>query len=221
MDAIDLLRKDHQEVTKLFQRHDTTRGGRAPKGLVEKICDELLIHTQLEEEIFYPAVREAGGELAEMVEESLREHARVKEQVQALKGQRGQRREGGEADAGSRVASLQQDVEHHVTEEEGRMFPRVAEAMNESRRTELGERMAARKRELGSEEGWPPRREAAARKPSSTRARRAKAARRGKGTGRRTTATARRSKTGARRGKTAKGRAAKTARKRARGVRRR
>src|SRR5690242_21176979 len=119
MDAIELLKKDHQEVTKLFQRFSSGKGGRAANGVVAKICEELDVHALIEEEIFYPAVRQAGRELASKVDESLREHARVKEQVAEL---RREMEGGADADLGPRVMALQQDVEHHVTEEEGEMF---------------------------------------------------------------------------------------------------
>jgi hemerythrin superfamily protein len=143
MDAIELLKRDHQEVTKLFQRFGSGKG--AP--VVEKICDELDVHSRIEEEIFYPAVREAGSELAREVDEAVQEHARVKQQVQSLREQL----RGGAADRDAfagQVSALEQDVEHHVAEEEGEMFPQVAEAMNERQRTRLGERMQARKGEL-------------------------------------------------------------------------
>src|SRR5689334_11790391 len=144
MDAIELLKKDHQEVTKLFQRFSGAKGRRNDTSVVEKICAELDVHARIEEEIFYPAVREASSELARKVDESLQEHARVKEQVHAL---REQLRGGAEGDGAleGQVSALEQDVEHHVTEEEGEMFPQVAEKMDGRQRTRLGERLKARK----------------------------------------------------------------------------
>lgn len=140
MDAIELLKKDHQEVTKLFQRYSGSKDRRGAKGIVEKVCRELEVHALIEEEIFYPAIREADRQLADQVQEALQEHARVKQQVAALQR--------ADEDVEGLMTTLQQDVEHHVTEEEGEMFPRVAEVLDERRRTELGRRLQARKREL-------------------------------------------------------------------------
>lgn len=154
MDVIELLKQDHERVRTLFQRF---RGGGGLTGLVkrvtgtvsarerrataEKICRELEIHTRLEEEIFYPAVRATeDATLRELVGESLREHGQIKEQVAAL------RAEPTNAELDTHVTSIEQWVEHHVGEEENDMFPRVEEVMPEERRAELASRMQARKR---------------------------------------------------------------------------
>jgi hemerythrin superfamily protein len=197
MDAIELLKRDHQAVTELFQRFSAAKGGRAGEAVVEKICKELDLHSQIEEEIFYPAVRKADAQLAEQVNEALREHAEVKQQVAAL-----QSRDGGQnGELEREVTALQQTVEHHVTEEEGEMFPRVAEVLDERRRAELGDQLEQRKEALmGGRTRRPARRaRSTSRKRASTRGRRA------------TTAMPRR--------KTARGKSGgrKTARKRARG----
>jgi hemerythrin superfamily protein len=171
MDAIELLKRDHQAVTELFQRFSGAKGGRAGEAVVEKICKELEVHSQIEEEIFYPAVRKADVELAEQVNEAFREHAEVKRQVAAL-----QSRDGGQnGELERQVTTLQQSVEHHVTEEEGEMFPRVAEVLDERRRAELGARLEERKDELtGGRTRRPARRaRSTSRKRTSTRGRRA------------------------------------------------
>ena len=197
MDVIELLKRDHQAVTELFQRFSAAKGGRAGEAVVEKICKELEVHSQIEEEIFYPAVRRADAQLAEQVNEALREHAEVKEQVAAL-----QSRDGGQnGELEQEVTTLQQTVEHHVTEEEGEMFPRVAKVLDARRRAELGDQLEERKQAvMGGRTRRPARRaRSTSRKRPSTRGRRA------------TTATSRR--------KTARGKSGgrKTAKKRARG----
>ncbi|HJQ85387.1 MAG TPA: hemerythrin domain-containing protein, partial [Candidatus Binatia bacterium] len=170
MDAIELLKKDHGEVTKLFQRFGASKGGRAADPVVRKICDELDVHARIEEEIFYPAVRRADAELAQQVDEALREHGRVKQQVAALR-ERTERGGRGANDVGAAVTALQEDVEHHVTEEEGEMFPRVSEAIGARERADLGRRLAERKGELaGTARGRTPRESGTARKASTRRA---------------------------------------------------
>lgn len=202
MDAIELLKKDHQEVTKLFQRYSGSKDRRGAKGIVEKVCRELEVHALIEEEIFYPAIREADRQLADQVQEALQEHARVKQQVAAL--------ERAEEDVEGLMTALQQDVEHHVTEEEGEMFPRVAEVFDERRRTELGRRLQARKRELMGETARPARRAAG-------KTRKAGGQRRASRRGRRTKVTrrqARASGTNSRARKTTKKKAARGGRRR-------
>jgi hypothetical protein len=137
-----LLKRDHHEVTRLFQRHAT--GGRRAHEVLTRLCDPLEVHSLIGEEIFYPAVREWDEELSSLVDEVLEEHARVKQDVAAL------RHRGFEdgVEVESMVFRLQEDVEHHVTEEEGRMFPLLAELMDSRRRAELGARLAERKSAL-------------------------------------------------------------------------
>jgi hemerythrin superfamily protein len=203
MDAIELLKKDHQEVTKLFQRYSGSKNGRGAREIVDRICKELEVHTHIEEEIFYPTVREADRQLAEMVEEAFREHARVKQQVAALQA--------GQDDADGMMTTLQQDVEHHVTEEEGEMFPRVAETIGERQRTEMGQRMQARKRELMGETARPARQ-------ATARSRRASTGRKVRAARKTSSQRGRRTKTSRRQGRTsaANSRARKTKKKSAR-----
>ena len=86
MDATELLKRDHDTVAKLFQRFRMGRANRARRSVLEQICAELTVHAQIEEEIFYPAVRETGdGELVEKVGEATREHAEIKAGVDALR----------------------------------------------------------------------------------------------------------------------------------------
>lgn len=190
MDAIELLKRDHQEVTKLFQRFSGGEGGRGRRQVVEQICNELDVHAQIEEQVFYPAVRETGdSELRRLVDESLQEHQRVKQQVSAL------RRMDAEAEdqVEGTVSTLEQDVEHHVAEEEGEMFPRVAEVIDDEERGELGARLASLKQELTGEarggtrgrsrSGRQTGRAAAGRKAASGRGRSGGAGRRSSGRG--------------------------------------
>jgi hemerythrin superfamily protein len=155
MDVIKLLKEDHDRVRSLFQKF---RGGGGISGLVkrvtgnvsprerraavEQVCRELDLHARLEEEIFYPAVRALGdAELDRLVDESLREHATVKEEVAAL---RGNEAENDQLD--ERVGNLEQSVEHHATEEENEMFPRLQAQMPQEQREALGRRIQSAKR---------------------------------------------------------------------------
>jgi hemerythrin superfamily protein len=112
MDAIELLKRDHQAVTELFQRFSAAKGGRAGEAVVEKICKELEVHAQIEEEIFYPAMRRALGDAA-MVDKARDEHASARELINVI--------ESGPYDDET-MAKLQRIVEQHVKEERETMF---------------------------------------------------------------------------------------------------
>lgn len=159
MDAITLIKKDHDKVEELFARYN---GGGGLTGLVKRvtgnvpprqkttalagICRELDVHARIEEEIFYPAIRKTDDpELQRQVDESLREHARVKELVGKLRGRTGEP----DADTDAMVSELEQCVGHHVREEENEMFPRVEEMVPAPERRELGRQLQERKRALG------------------------------------------------------------------------
>jgi len=208
MDAIELLKKDHEEVTMLFQRFT----GKADRKVAEKICRELEVHAQIEEEIFYPAVREADRKLREQVDEAERDHARMKEQVRAIQARLAQEDETAE-DLEGMVTALEQDVEHHVTEEEGEMFPQVADVMDENRRAELGQRLQSRKQELTGEGRSASRR--AGRKTATASRAKSRGSRRtqAKKTGRRATATSGRANTSGRAKTRRRGRKASVGRK--------
>jgi hemerythrin superfamily protein len=159
MDAITLIKKDHDKVEELFARYN---GGGGLTGLVKRItgnvparqkttalegiCRELDVHARIEEEILYPALRRTGDpELQRQVDESIREHARVKDLVGKLRNRTSEP----DAETGSMVSELQQCVDHHVREEENEMFPRMEEIVPEPERRELGRQLQERKRALG------------------------------------------------------------------------
>ena len=141
-DALALLSADHSEVAQLFDEYadlaDGSNGDR--RALVAEICLQLTVHSRLEEEMFYPAVRQSLGE-NELVEEAEAEHRDIEEAMDDLRSM-------DPADEGydERVDVLRESVEHHVAEEEGSMFPMVLDSSLDIDR--LGEQMAARREEL-------------------------------------------------------------------------
>ena len=120
-DAIALLKDDHAEVHAWFEEYEGLgdRANVSKSKLVAKICKALTVHTRIEEEIFYPAVREAGKETEEdMVDEAVVEHASAKDLIAQLE----------EMDPeddlyDAKVKVLGELVDHHVEEEEEEMFP--------------------------------------------------------------------------------------------------
>jgi hemerythrin-like domain-containing protein len=126
VDAIALLKEDHQRVKDLFAQFEAANNAEAKWRLAEEAFVELETHAQLEENIFYPAVNEETEEGPELVKESLSEHAMVKQLIQALR-QMGPHSQ--EFDA--KFHELMHNVEHHVEEEEAEMFPLAEEELAE------------------------------------------------------------------------------------------
>lgn len=148
MNAIELLKADHDKVRGLFEQltNTTKRAEKTRTELLEKIRLELDVHTQVEEEIFYPAFKEAVGESKDeaMVFEALEEHRAAGELVlpDLL-----------ETDVTSdrftgRAKVLKELVEHHAQEEEKEMFKVARERLSREQLEELGTQMAARKQQL-------------------------------------------------------------------------
>ncbi len=134
------MRADHQKVSLLFKQYDVTRSSAKKRQLVAQICSELTVHAQIEEEIFYPAVKAALRD-KELVPEATIEHATLKD----LNGQL----EGVEPDGemyDAKVKVMSEYVKHHVKEEQNEMFPKVKASRLDL--VALGERRSERKAEL-------------------------------------------------------------------------
>jgi hemerythrin-like domain-containing protein len=142
-DAIALLKADHETVSQLFAEYDKTRSVPNKKALVAEICTALSVHTQIEEEIFYPAVKAALKDKL-LVPEATVEHAGVRDLIAQL---RGAEPDGEMYDA--KVKVLSEYVKHHVKEEQNEMFPQAKASSLDM--VELGARLAARKDELLAE----------------------------------------------------------------------
>jgi hemerythrin superfamily protein len=143
--AIDLLKVDHARVKELFQQYEAAdnRAYQNKKGIAEEVCTELEVHTTLEEEFFYPAMkRNTDQDGKDLVAEAIEEHHVVATLMEELKGldPKDER-----YDAKFKV--LMENVEHHTEEEEGEMFPEAEEVLGEKLES-LGTQMQERKQEL-------------------------------------------------------------------------
>ena len=148
--AIALLKADHRAVEELFEKYEKSRSKKAE--IAQKICAELIVHTIIEEEIFYPACKEAGIE-DDMLDEAYVEHDGAKMLIAQL-------REGTPDDEfyDAKVKVLAEEIKHHVKEEEQRDGIFAAAKAAGMDMDALGEKLAARKRELMAEieeEGLP------------------------------------------------------------------
>lgn len=150
MNAIDLLKADHQTVKEILsQLQDST--DRAVKGrtqLLQKLEMEVTVHTKLEEELLYPAFKTAGKkDDAEMYYEAKEEHRAVDSLVLPdLKVT-----DPSAPEFAGRVKVLKELLEHHIEEEESELFPRAEKLLSKSQLAEMGEQMTARKAELKKE----------------------------------------------------------------------
>jgi hemerythrin superfamily protein len=143
MDAITLLKNDHKTVEDLFKKFEKAgeRATKTKRDLVDRMIKELSIHAVIEEEIFYPAVRQAVPDVASTILESLEEHHVVKWTLSELDGMSP---EDERFDAKTTV--LMESVRHHVKEEQDELFPQVREALGRKVLGELGDAMADRKK---------------------------------------------------------------------------
>lgn len=139
MDAFNLLKTDHKKVAGLFEQLESARGSAAKLRVFEQIKNELDLHTHIEEKIFYPVLEEPE-ETHELTLEAYEEHNVVKKLLKELSSARSANEEW---EAKAKV--LQENVEHHVEEEENELFPKASSALSEEEVEELGERMEAEK----------------------------------------------------------------------------
>lgn len=144
--AIELLKADHREVEQLFEEFEKSRSESKQRELARKICLALKVHTQIEEEIFYPAFMEATEE-EDIHHEAIVEHEGAKDLIAKIE------KSSPEDDFyEAKVSVLSEMIKHHVNEEEKRdgMFAKAKEA--EMDLAALGEQLAERKQELMSAE---------------------------------------------------------------------
>ncbi|MEJ0060835.1 MAG: hemerythrin domain-containing protein [Terricaulis sp.] len=145
VDAIALLKADHRQVEEWFEQFEKTNSDSKKQKLATQICTALEVHTQIEEEVFYPACREAGLE-DDLMDEADVEHDSAKKLIAEIEAGKP-----GDDHWDAKVTVLGEMIKHHVKEEEQKdgMFAKAKKADLDLK--ELGAEMAARKSELMSE----------------------------------------------------------------------
>jgi hypothetical protein len=131
-----MLRADHARVAQLFARFEAARGAERKEKLAERICDDLEVHTELEEKVFYPAVRGAIHDDA-LMDEATVEHQTAKNLIEEIRSM-----SPSDDLYDARVKVLGEYVQHHVKEEHTEMFPKARKSGVDLR--DLAERMRAR-----------------------------------------------------------------------------
>jgi hemerythrin superfamily protein len=144
-DALAMLKRDHEQVQAMFEQYEAL-GARAHAGkrkLADEICRALRLHAELEEACFYPALRGAGKDCHEMVDEALVEHAAAKELIGQIEAM-----DADEQLFDAKVKVLGEQVAHHVKEEEGELFSKARQAKLDL--AEIGRELAQRKAQAGA-----------------------------------------------------------------------
>jgi hemerythrin superfamily protein len=140
MDALELLKEDHQKVKELFEEAEGTEDSKEKNRIFGEIQRELETHARIEETIFYPAMQQ-HEELKEMVLESIEEHRQIKTLLKEIDNLKSDSEK-----FEPKLKVLMENVEHHAEEEEeGKMFPKVREICSAEDLEELGQELEAAK----------------------------------------------------------------------------
>jgi hemerythrin superfamily protein len=140
MNALELLKGDHQKVKELFEQAEATEDQKEKRRIFETLKNELDTHARIEEEVFYPAMQE-HEELKDMVLESIEEHKQVKTLLREMENLKSDSEK-----FEPKLSVLMENVKHHAEEEEeGKMFPKVRELCDQQELDELGEELEAAK----------------------------------------------------------------------------
>ncbi len=154
-DAIQILTADHKQVSRIFAEFEKVKDkdNARKQALVKMACDELTVHAQVEEEIFYPALYEAFREKDDaLVDEAEVEHGTIKQLIATL-----QSSDPADRLYDANMTVLTEYVKHHVTEEQGEIFPKARKSRVLDLK-QMGEEIASRKAQLMEEMGMEPER---------------------------------------------------------------
>jgi hemerythrin superfamily protein len=136
MTAVELLSSQHREVEKLFKEIEKATNPEDKEALFEDLADKLAIHAKIEEEFFYPAVQEKKTE--DMVLEAFVEHTSIKRLLADLL-----EADPDEATFDAQIKVLKEQIEHHVEEEEGQLFPAAKKLLSQDELAAIAQEMLA------------------------------------------------------------------------------
>jgi hemerythrin superfamily protein len=131
VNAIDLLEQQHKEVKALFAKYEKADSPDLKRKLFEQIADDLAVHAAIEEKHFYPATKAART--AELLQEAVEEHLAAKRIIADLLEM-----DVDDAQFDAKMTVLEEEIEHHVEEEEGELFPKVKRMLAEDELEDLG-----------------------------------------------------------------------------------
>lgn len=138
MNALEMLKSDHEKVASLFEQLQEADDLAQKHEFFEMIRDELLLHARVEETAFYPTFKNRSG-FEEMIEESYQEHEEVKDLLAEIEAS------DDEDELNQLLDELQESVDQHVDFEEGELFPKIEELLDEQALLQLGQQLIAAK----------------------------------------------------------------------------
>lgn len=143
MDVFELLKTDHEKVSGIMEKIDETteRGVKTREELFAQLKNELDLHAQLEEQLFYPTLEEAD-ETRDITLEAYEEHNLVKQLLSELEAEPKD-----DEQWTAKFTVLKENVEHHVEEEEGELFKKARKVLSKEQREEIGRRIEEAKRQ--------------------------------------------------------------------------
>jgi hemerythrin superfamily protein len=133
IDAISLLTDDHRAVEELFGRYEQTDDPQERTRIAHEVVHELAVHGEIEELLFYPAIRDAIADGDSAADEAIHEHVEIKETLNDL-----DRMSADDEGFDAKMRELMAEVRHHVEEEEADVFPRFREAVSAEDLERLG-----------------------------------------------------------------------------------
>jgi hemerythrin superfamily protein len=136
MDATKLLKSQHAEVKALFKKYESAKSSGQKQALFDQIADALAGHCTIEEKIFYPSVY--IGPLEDALEEAVEEHLAAKRVIADLLGMKPS-----DDQFDAKMTVLKEEIEHHVEEEEGSLFPKVEKKFPAEELSAMGDQMKA------------------------------------------------------------------------------
>lgn len=142
MDCFTLLKQDHDEVTELLKRCENAAAKGGGEEVFKTLARNIAVHAKVEETVFYPRLQEFD-ELSSQIEESYKEHQEVEKVLEEMA-----QLSPDDEEFESKLKELQQDIEHHVEEEEGKLFPQASKLIGKDEAAELGETIAEEKKEM-------------------------------------------------------------------------
>ncbi len=146
MDILDLIKKDHRKIETLFSAIETTDDTQKLYECFNQLYEEINLHADVEEQTFYPAIRDYCEDTEEMVDEAQNDHHEAKqllEEIEFLSPT--------SAEFKQKIRELKQLIQQHVQEEENELFSQARQCMSEEKRSQLGTEFEAVKRQLQSE----------------------------------------------------------------------
>jgi hemerythrin-like domain-containing protein len=143
MDCFELLKQDHDEVTQLLKQcKEAGADNKKGKEAFKKLARSLAVHAKVEEILFYPKFQDEE-ELSSLIEEAYEEHHAVEEMLQEMA-----QMSPGDEEWESKLKELKQNIEHHVKEEEGELFPKASKLLSKEEVADLGEAIEDEKQEM-------------------------------------------------------------------------